>query len=125
MSTERVERRLTAILAADVAGYSRLMGADEERTLAQLKDHRRELVDPKITGGAFLISRMYSRYVARRTSPDLKRVCEKPGCLNDQCRIAACWASLRLSRLRLEAPKPRENFTAWETTRSVRMNASG
>jgi adenylate cyclase len=46
---ERIERRLTAILAADVAGYSRLMGADEEGTLAQLKAHRRELVDPKIT----------------------------------------------------------------------------
>jgi adenylate cyclase len=45
----RVERRLAAILAADVAGYSRLMGADEERTLAQLKAHRRGLVDPKIT----------------------------------------------------------------------------
>jgi adenylate cyclase len=45
---ERVERRLTAILAADVAGYSRLMGADEEGTLARLKAHRRELVDPKI-----------------------------------------------------------------------------
>jgi adenylate cyclase len=43
------ERRLTAILAADVAGYSRLMGADEEGTLAQLKAHRRALVDPKIT----------------------------------------------------------------------------
>ncbi len=49
MATERVERRLTAILAADVAGYSRLMGADEEGTLAQLKAHRRALVDPKIT----------------------------------------------------------------------------
>jgi class 3 adenylate cyclase len=49
LATERVERRLTAILAADVAGYSRLMGADEEGTLAQLKAHRRELVDPKIT----------------------------------------------------------------------------
>ncbi len=48
MATERVERRLTAILAADVAGYSRLMGADEEGTLAQLKAHRRALVDPKI-----------------------------------------------------------------------------
>src|SRR5205807_1880047 len=46
---ERVERRLTAILAADVAGYSRLMGADEEGTLAQLKAHRQALVDPKIT----------------------------------------------------------------------------
>ncbi len=49
MVTERVERRLTAVLAADVAGYSRLMGADEEGTLAQLKAHRRALVDPKIT----------------------------------------------------------------------------
>jgi adenylate cyclase len=47
-TAERVQRRLTAILAADVAGYSRLMGADEEGTLAQLKAHRRALVDPKI-----------------------------------------------------------------------------
>jgi adenylate cyclase len=37
LSSEPVERRLTAILAADVAGYSRLIGADEEGTLAQLK----------------------------------------------------------------------------------------
>jgi TolB-like protein/class 3 adenylate cyclase/Flp pilus assembly protein TadD len=42
-------RRLAAILAADVAGYSRLMGADEEGTLDRLKAHRRELIDPKIT----------------------------------------------------------------------------
>ena len=49
MSGERMERRLAAILAADVAGYSRLMGADEEGTLAQFKTHRRELVDPKIS----------------------------------------------------------------------------
>jgi len=48
LASERVERRLTAILAADVAGYSRLMGADEEETLARLKAHRRELVDPRI-----------------------------------------------------------------------------
>jgi class 3 adenylate cyclase len=41
-------RRLAAILAADVAGYSRLMGADEEVTLAVLKAIRRELVDPEI-----------------------------------------------------------------------------
>ena len=45
---ERVERRLRAILAADVAGYSRLMGADEEGTLAALKTLRREVADPKI-----------------------------------------------------------------------------
>jgi class 3 adenylate cyclase len=47
-SGERVERRLTAIMAADVAGYSRLMGADEEGTLAALKAIRRELIDPRI-----------------------------------------------------------------------------
>jgi adenylate cyclase len=45
---ERIERRLAAILAADVAAYSRLIGADEEGTLARLKAHRRELIDPKI-----------------------------------------------------------------------------
>jgi class 3 adenylate cyclase len=43
-----VERRLAAILAADVAGYSRLMGADEECTLERLKAHRRVLIDLKI-----------------------------------------------------------------------------
>src|SRR6516164_627669 len=41
-------RRLAAILAADVAGYSRLMGEDEEGTLAALKAMRRELGDPKV-----------------------------------------------------------------------------
>ena len=48
MTDERVERRLAAVLAADVAGYSRLMGADEEGTLARLKAFRRSLVDPAI-----------------------------------------------------------------------------
>lgn len=49
MSEEsRTARRLAAIFAADVSGYSRLMGADEEGTLAALKAHRRELIDPLI-----------------------------------------------------------------------------
>ena len=48
LAAERVERRLAAILAADVAGYSRLMGADEEGTHERLKALRRELADPKI-----------------------------------------------------------------------------
>jgi adenylate cyclase len=48
MAEARVERRLAAIIAADVAGYSRLMGIDEEGTLAALKACKRELVDPKI-----------------------------------------------------------------------------
>src|SRR5215469_3310717 len=48
MTEAWIERRLAAILAADVAGYSRLMGADEVGTLATLKAHRREIVDPAI-----------------------------------------------------------------------------
>ena len=48
MSQDGVTRRLAAILAADVVGYSRLMGADEAGTLAQLKALRRELIDPGI-----------------------------------------------------------------------------
>ena len=61
----RVERRLAAILAADVAGYSRLIGADEEGTLSRLKPLRAEVIDPKIaehhgrivktTGGGLLV----------------------------------------------------------------------
>ena len=49
MPEDRVDRRLAAIWAGDIAGYSRLMGVDEEGTLRQLKAHRKELVDPKIT----------------------------------------------------------------------------
>jgi len=44
----RVERQLAAILAGDVAGYSRMMGADEEGTLLRLNTHRREFLEPKI-----------------------------------------------------------------------------
>jgi adenylate cyclase len=70
-------RRLAAILAADVAGYSRLMGADEEGTLERLKAVRRELLDPKIadhhgqvvktTGDGLLVefTRSSMRYDAR------------------------------------------------------------
>lgn len=65
MSEEQVERRLAAILAADVVGYSRLMEANEERTLSALRHHRREFFDPtvakhggrifKVMGDGFLI----------------------------------------------------------------------
>lgn len=48
MAEERVERRLAAILAADMVGYSRLIGADEEGTIARQKAHRAELIDPTI-----------------------------------------------------------------------------
>ena len=48
MVAERVERKLAAILAADVAGYSRLMSADEEGTLARFKAHCADFIDPNI-----------------------------------------------------------------------------
>jgi class 3 adenylate cyclase len=48
MESNAIQRRLAAVLAADVVGYSRLMGIDEVGTLTSLKAHRRELIDPTI-----------------------------------------------------------------------------
>ncbi len=48
MEEDHAKRRLAAIVAADVAGFSRLVGADEEGTLTRLKALRRELIDPRI-----------------------------------------------------------------------------
>jgi class 3 adenylate cyclase len=56
-------RRLAAILAADIAGYSRLMGADEQGTLARLKTLRAKLIDPAIPGTA---GRWQTRQATRR-----------------------------------------------------------
>ena len=82
MVTEHVERRLAAVLAADVAGYSRLMGADEEGTLARLKSLRKTLVDPaiashrgrivKTTGDGMLVE-FASAVDAVRSSADVQR----------------------------------------------------
>ena len=81
MPEDRVERRLAAIFAGDIAGYSRLMGAGEEGTLRRLKMHRKELVDPKIaehrgrivktTGDGILVE-----FVSARTncSADLAKI---------------------------------------------------
>ena len=46
--SEAIQRRLAAIVSADVVGYSRLMGADEAGTLRRLNQHRSELIDPLI-----------------------------------------------------------------------------
>jgi class 3 adenylate cyclase len=46
MAEERTQRRLAAILAADVVSYSRLMGADEAGTLAALKSRRKDVLEP-------------------------------------------------------------------------------
>src|SRR6202045_770319 len=82
MAEERGERRLPAILAADVSGYSRLMGGDEEGTLAALKVLRREVSDPKIkehrgrivnTTGDGLLSEFASVVDAVRCAVDVQR----------------------------------------------------
>jgi class 3 adenylate cyclase len=79
---EQVNHRMAAILAADVVGYSRRMGADEEGTLAQLKAHRRERVDPtvaehhgrivKTTGDGMLVE-FASMVDAVRCAVDIQR----------------------------------------------------
>jgi adenylate cyclase len=94
---ERIERKLAAILAADVAGYSRLMGADEEGTLARLKACRRELMDPKIaehrgrvvktTGDGILIE-FLSVVDAVRCAMDVQRgMAERNADVTDEQRI--------------------------------------
>jgi adenylate cyclase len=50
LGDNRVQRRLAAILAADVAGYSQLMGADEEGVLVRIKAVRKSVIDSAITG---------------------------------------------------------------------------
>jgi len=70
-------RRLTAILAADVAGYSRLMGVDEEGAHERLKAVRRQLVDPKIKSTSAASSRPLA---------------------------TACWWNFQASSMRYDAP---------------------
>ena len=53
---EGVPRRLAAIVAGDIAGYSRLMGMDEEGTHARVKRHRREIIEPTISASTASIS---------------------------------------------------------------------
>ena len=82
VSRDRVDRRLAAVLAADVVGYSRLMGHDEEGTLNRLNAHRRELIDPKIaehrgrivkTTGDGLLAEFASVVDAVRCAVELQR----------------------------------------------------
>ncbi len=85
MSGERLERRLAAVLAAEVAGYSRLMGADEEGTLTRLKALRTTLIDPtiaahhghvvKTTGDAVLVQ-FASTVDAARCAAEVQREME-------------------------------------------------
>jgi TolB-like protein/class 3 adenylate cyclase/Tfp pilus assembly protein PilF len=97
LAAERVERKLAAILAADIAGYSRLMGADEEGTLARLKAHRRELIDPQIaehrgrivkTTGDGLLVEFASPVEAVRCAGEIQKAMrEREGSLAEDQRI--------------------------------------
>jgi len=91
-------RRLAAILAADVAGYSRLMGADEEGTLERLKALRREILDPKIaehkgrivkTTGDGLLVEFASVVDAVRCAAQLRCSRRCPSGIRGSCRTAA------------------------------------
>jgi len=97
MATTTASRRLAAILAADVAGYSRLMGADEEGTHKRLRAYHRELIDPKIsehhgrivkTTGDGLLAEFGSVVDAVRCASEIQRamIDREPG-LADERRI--------------------------------------
>jgi adenylate cyclase len=77
MVLDQFKRKLTAILAADVAAYSRLMGVDEAGTLARLKEYRRELIDPK--------NKQYRGRVVKTTGDGI--LVEFPSVVD-----AVCWA---------------------------------
>src|ERR1700721_491041 len=97
MAGERVQRRLAAILAADIAGYSRLIGADEEGTLAQLKAHRHAQLDPKIeehqgrivkTTGDGMLAEFASVVDALRCAVEVQRgMAERNGQVESEKRI--------------------------------------
>ena len=97
MPEQRVERKLVAILAADVAGYSRLVGLDEEGTLARLKILRREVIDPEIashrgrivkTTGDGLLIEFVSVVDAVRCAVAVQRACvEREAALPQDRRI--------------------------------------
>ena len=73
MATTTATRRLAAILAADVVGYSRLMEADEEGTHERLRAHLRELVDPKIADHHGRMSRIPATGCSRNFRVSLMR----------------------------------------------------
>jgi hypothetical protein len=118
---ERVERRLTAILAADVAGYSRLMGADEEGTLAALKAIRRELGDLKIaehrgrivkTTGDGLLVEFASVVDAVRCAVEIQRgMAERNADVPAEKRI-----EFRIGLNAVTSSSMRETFTATAST---------
>jgi class 3 adenylate cyclase len=82
VTTERVERRLAAVLAADVAGYSRLIGVDEEGTLARLRAVRKALVDPTIASHRGRIVKTTGDGMSRRVEGKDNRLASDPASWN-------------------------------------------
>ena len=97
MAKQKVTRKLTAILAADVVGYSRLIRADEEGTLAALKLHLADLIDPKITQhhgrivklmGDGILAEFPSVVDAVRAAAEMQRAMgDRNAGVSDECRI--------------------------------------
>ena len=77
---EPVRRRLGAIVAADVAGYSRLIGADEQGTLTRLKAIRRELIDPQIAAHHGRVVKTTGDGLLIEFASMVRRCAERPGC---------------------------------------------
>ena len=82
---EKVERTLAAILSADVVGYSRLMGTDEEGTLARLAAHRSELIDPQFADHRGRIVKVMGDGVL----VEFASVVDAVRCRNGNCGIGA------------------------------------
>jgi hypothetical protein len=108
-------RRLAAILAADVAGYSRLMGADEEGTLERLKALRSELLDPKIAGHL------------------LQSIQDDPGFPPAYRALASCYAQMGrldearaiVARLRAITPQVVPSVLPWRNPEDRELYLSG
>ena len=116
-------RRLAAILAADVAGYSRLMGADEEGTHERLKAHRRDLIDPKIgehsgrivkTTGDGLLVEFASAVDAIRCAVDIQRGMAERTAASPEDRRIMFRLGLNLGDLIVEGePALTRNINSW------------
>jgi class 3 adenylate cyclase len=96
MAAPRVERRLAAILAADVVGYSALMERDEDRTLARLKAIRKELIDPLIAEYQGRVVKLMAT-APWSSSPASSTRCAAP------CSSSGAWPSARRGRPRRSA----------------------
>jgi adenylate cyclase len=100
LATGRVERRLAAILAADVAGYSRLMSVDEEGTHARLRAHLRQLVEPKI--------KEYGGRVVKNTGDGM--LAEFPSAVN----AVRCAAEIQHGMINRNQTSPKTNASHFE-----------